>query len=195
MSEISGALLRLEILHDLADMVPEVIDGALGGFSQSSFEFGEEQFDWVEIGRIGWQQPKLCTSCLDRLTDTENLMGRQVIHDDDLAWPEGWCEELLDIGDERHAIHRAVHNTGGSNAVMAETRDERRRLPVAVRDAADQALATVAASTQARHVGRGPGFIDEDQPGRIKTGLAGLPDSPRGLHVRPFLFGGVRRFF
>jgi hypothetical protein len=60
---------------------------------------------------------------------------------------------------------------------------------------ADKALAAGATATHSRHVGRCAGLVDENQPGGIKTGLAFPPGLPGDLHIRSFLFGGVRRFF
>ena len=46
-----------------------------------------------------------------------------------------------------------------------------------------QSLTPRAAATAARHIGRCPGFIDEDQPFRIETGLIGLPSGARRSDV------------
>ena len=60
---------------------------------------------------------------------------------------------------------------------------------------ADQTLAAAASATGADHLGVGPGLVDEHQPRRIKSGLAGLPALARLCHVGPVLFGRVQGFF
>jgi hypothetical protein len=47
----------------------------------------------------------------------------------------------------------------------------------------------------ARHIGFGPGFIDEDEPGGIDRRLTRLPTlTPEG-DVRSILFGRAQAFF
>jgi hypothetical protein len=47
----------------------------------------------------------------------------------------------------------------------------------------------------ARHVGRGPGFVDEDEAGRIKIELALEPLLAPLQDVGMALFAGVRSLF
>jgi len=60
---------------------------------------------------------------------------------------------------------------------------------------ADHAATAVSPPAQPRHVGRGAGFIDEDQPCRIESGLIFPPRRARRGDVRPLLLGGVHDFF
>jgi hypothetical protein len=53
----------------------------------------------------------------------------------------------------------------------------------------------MAAAPPTRHVGGGGGFVDENQPLRIKQRLTGSPVAPRRGHVRPILLGGAHGFF
>jgi len=46
-----------------------------------------------------------------------------------------------------------------------------------------------------RHVGRGPGLVDEHQPARIETFLLFAPGGAGGGDVRPLLLGGAQSFF
>ena len=47
-------------------------------------------------------------------------MGRQIVHDDDIAFVEGWCELLLDIGLEDAPVHRGIDEKGGGKLVAAQ---------------------------------------------------------------------------
>jgi hypothetical protein len=64
-----------------------------------------------------------------------------------------------------------------------------------VRHLARQALTSGAPAAQWRHVGLGPGFVDEDQTGRIDAILIGHPllTSPR--HVGTISLAGNQRLF
>ncbi len=58
-----------------------------------------------------------------------------------------------------------------------------------------QPLTASTPATQRRHVGLGPGLVDEHQPGRGNPALILLPAGPLASHVRPRLLGGHAAFF
>lgn len=64
-----------------------------------------------------------------------------------------------------------------------------------VRDFADQPFAAWRAPAQPRPIGRGAGFVDEDQMLGIKLGLMIGPLGPCGRNVRPVLLSGAQAFF
>ena len=47
-------------------------------------------------------------------------MSWQIIHDDDVAATEGWCEALLDVREEDGAVHRSINHEGSDNPVVAQ---------------------------------------------------------------------------
>lgn len=57
------------------------------------------------------------------------------------------------------------------------------------------ALPSQCPAAQARHVGLGSGFIQEDQFCRIQPGLATFPFSADLRYVRPILFAGAECLF
>lgn len=71
-------------------------------------------------------------------------------------------------------------------------RNERRREPMAMRDARAQALTASTATAQARHAGGETRLIDEDQALRIEVGLRGKPRLTGCGHVGAILLGCVR---
>lgn len=58
-----------------------------------------------------------------------------------------------------------------------------------------QAFPFRAAPPLARHIGRGPGFVDEDEPIRIEIQLTVEPVLAPLQDVGPVLLAGVRRLF
>jgi hypothetical protein len=56
-------------------------------------------------------------------------------------------------------------------------------------------LTSGAAAVGARHVGFGPGLVDEDKPPRIDPRLTRLPPLTPPGDVRTVLFGGAKAFF
>lgn len=113
----------------------------------------------------------------------------------DVAWLQGRDQASLQVDAKDLAIHRLVDDKGSGDSVVAQRRDEGGDLPVTVWNLADQALATAAAATQSRHVGRGAGLIDEDEAGWIKQPLLRFPDLAGHRHVGPILLGRVNAFF
>ena len=66
---------------------------------------------------------------------------------------------------------------------------------MSMRDRGTAALTTFRAATQAGHLGRGSGLIDEHQPAGIEIGLPDEPGLAARRDVRSVLLGGVRGFF
>jgi hypothetical protein len=64
-----------------------------------------------------------------------------------------------------------------------------------MRDAGPAPLAPLCPSAQARHLRRGRGLVDEDEPGRIELALRLEEGAPPGDYVRAVLLGGMRRLF
>ncbi len=90
---------------------------------------------------------------------------------------------------------RPVDDQRARQPAGPQRRHEGRRLPVPVRDRADQPLADRRPPVAPRHVGSGPRLVDEDQPLRIKGRLGGPPLPALRGHVRTDLLGGPRHFF
>lgn len=88
--------------------------------------------------------------------------GCRDVEDDDVAWLEGGNENSFDIDEERLAVDRSIEQPGSIDTVMAQRGQESARIPVTMRDLIDEPLAASRPAMTARHVGLGPGFIDED---------------------------------
>ena len=122
-------------------------------------------------------------------------MAGQVVHDDDVALAQFRDKDALDIGLEGVAVDWTIENERRDHAAGGQAGDESRRFPVAVRDADTQALATAAAAVGARHFGRSPGLVDEDQTFGIEVKLAFEPGLAPLQNVGAVLLGRVRRLF
>lgn len=122
-------------------------------------------------------------------------MHREVVHDDDIPRRQGRHHILLDIRDERLAIHRPVDHQGRGDPIVSQRRDEGRGLPVTMRGFIDQALPFGRSSAQAGHIRGRAGFINENQLRGIQRRLVLPPSLARRFYVRPVLFGGEERFF
>jgi hypothetical protein len=118
-----------------------------------------------------------------------------VVDHDHVAFEQARGQHLLDINEEGFPIHRSIENKGRDKAINAQSGGERGGLPMAKGRLADQSLSFSASTTDADHLGRGSGLINEDQLPGIKPCLAGLEALPGLGDVGPILFGCVQRFF
>ena len=92
-------------------------------------------------------------------------------------------------------MDRPVQDEGRHHASKPQSGDKGRRLPVPVRHTDPQPLAPRGPTVAARHVGGGPGLVDEHEALRLKIELPLEPGSTPLQDIRPVLFGGVRRLF
>jgi len=104
-------------------------------------------------------------------------------------------QKLLDIGPEGLAVDRAVNDAGRCDAIVAQRGQEGHGAPAAVRHLGMQRHAAAMPAVGARHVGLGPGLVDEHQAGRIDAPLIPLPPAPSPRDVRPILLAGEDGFF
>ena len=68
-------------------------------------------------------------------------MAREIVHDDDIARIEGWCELGFDVGLEDDAVHGCIDHPRGNEAVTFEAGNEGLRPPMTKRSFAVQTLA------------------------------------------------------
>lgn len=122
-------------------------------------------------------------------------MGAEVVHQDDVDVFQRWHENLLDLGLECFAVDGAVEHQRRDDAGRAQAGDEGRRFPISMRHAHAQSLAPRASASTARHIGRCPVFVDEDEAFGVKIELAIKPVLSVLQDVRPILFCGVRGLF
>lgn len=132
----------------------EGFDGSWGGFSNVGLELGEGILDGIEIGTVGRQVEKRCPTCFDRLADARDLVGRQIVHDDDVIPAQGRRQHLLAPGPEDLAVLRPVEQHRGDEAGRRQAADEDDGLPVSMRDGSMAALAFRRPAAQAGHLGR-----------------------------------------
>ncbi len=132
---------------------------------------------------------------LDEASDLVPFVAAEIVEDDHIAGYERGREHALDIGAEDDAVHGTVDDERRRDAVLAQRGNEGGCLPVSVGHPADQTHAPLAPAVAARHVGLGPGLIDEDKMSWIKGGLIPAPLFAGCGHVRPVLLAGQHGFF
>lgn len=179
----------------MGDGVADGVAGARGGLAQPVFELGEELLDRIEVGGVLGQEEEPGAGRPDGVTNGLALVGAEIVHEDDVARLERGPEDRLDVLKEALAIDGAVDEPRRGDAVVPQSGQEGHGLPAAVWRLARQALAARGPSAQGRHVGLGPGLVDEDQAREVDTVLVGRPLQAAARYVRPVALAGDQRLF
>jgi hypothetical protein len=192
------AFLRVEEVTDAPDLLPEGVDGSDGSCAEVGFKLGEGHLDRVEVGTIGRQEQDPGTPGRDGVLGGLALMGRQIIHDHDIAFGEGWGELFFDISLEDRAVHRGVDNKGGGEPVAAQAGDKSLGHPMAEWRLCAKPLALWAAAARTSHLGCRSGLVKKDQPMRLKPHARLAHRGPffaRRFDVGTILLGCQESFF
>ena len=159
------------------------------------FQFGEDLFDGVEVGGIGRQEQKPGSASPDGAAHCLALVATEIIEDDDVARLQRWSQNLIDIGPEALAVDWTIENQWGLDTITPQGGEEGHCLPVTVRDLCREPPAPRAPTSDGSHVGLDPGFIDEDETGRINPRLIFFPARAAARHVGAILLGRQHAFF
>ena len=173
----------------------EAIGSSFRGLAQMGLDLTESGFDGIEVGRVFGQKVEACLAPGDHGGDGGAFVAAEVIHHDGVTRPEGGSEALFGVGREHLGIDWSVDHHGREDAAPAHGGNQGGGLPSAVRDLGDEPLAASAATMGPRHVGLGPGLVDEDQLVGRQLRLLCAKRLPGPRDVRTVLLGGVQRFF
>ena len=187
--------MRFEGVQERADACPCGLNGSLGGFSKQELELGEDLLDRIEVGTVWRQEEQPGADGTNGAAYCLASVAAEIVDDDDVSGSERRNEQLFHIGQEAFAVDGPVNDTRGIDPVVAQRRQEGQRSPVPLRSLGQQLASARRPTAQARHVGFGPGLVDEDQTSRIKPPLILLPPGPTPCHVGTILLGGEQSFF
>ena len=195
MSKVVSALVGIEAFQELAQSPLKPFDGPFGGRAEERFEFGEGQFDGIEVRAVGRQIDELRPDVFDGFADPGDLVSGQIVHHDDVPRAQRRRKLLLDVAEKHVAVHRAVDHGGRRETREPQGADEGRRLPMAVRDMIHDALAAKASAVQPRELRMGAEFVEKRQPPDIEMRLPKPPALAAIGDVRTQLLSGMNDFF
>ena len=104
-------------------------------------ELGEAVFDRIEVGTVGRQIAEFGAAGFNSLPDARDLVSGQIVHDDDVAWAQGWRQHLFDPGQEGFSVHRPVEKHRRNEARKREAANKSDGLPMTVRNCGAATLA------------------------------------------------------
>src|SRR5271169_1329983 len=195
MAEKMGAVSGADVVEHPLHIVPQFLDAAVFGAAQQLLELGERQLNRIQIRTVRRQVEHARPSSLNHLCNASALMAGEVVHHHNVTWLESPNQYLLHESLKHIPVDGSIDSGCATHAGVIQRGDERRGFPVSMWNFGDQAFSPRGAASQPRHVGLGPGLINEDQLGRIKSQLAHPPCGTGLRHVRTILLGGVDRLF
>ena len=99
-------------MEELSVASPPIFNGAFFGFAHEGLQFGKDLLDRIEIGELRRQEEELGAGCAYGGADGPAFVAAEVVHDDDVARPEGRHQELAAVGLDAFAVDRTVEDTG-----------------------------------------------------------------------------------
>jgi hypothetical protein len=173
----------------------ECFDSSFGCGAEQRLEFGESQFNGVEIWAVGRQVDQLSAPSFDSFAYASRFVSGQVIHDHDVSGPERRGQLLLDVGPKGCAVHGTVDHRRRNEAPGPQRPDERSRLPVGVRHFSDHSAAASGSTVETRHLGVRARFVEKYQLLRMKMRLPESPEYATLGYIGTILLSSMQDFF
>ncbi len=125
-------------------------------------------------------------------------MGRQIVQDDNGAWPDLWNDHFADVGGEGRTIHCTLDDPWCDQCVWGQARNQCLCSPTAKGCVHGQAVTALGPATQARKVRLRCRFIKEDNTiGQCRNDWKPMFKRIGALLTYPgaAAFGGNQRLF
>lgn len=161
-------------------------------------EFGKRHLDRVQVRAVWREEEEPRPALFEDGFGVLAFVARQVVEDDHVTALERGSQLSFNIGFKDFSVHGTVNDPRSGQAVMPQGGDKGLRSPVTKGRFHLQSLPAARPPPQPCHLGRGPGFVDEDEPFRafLHPGLAvRLPHAPGTNNVSAIGFARQQSFF
>lgn len=192
--EIPTLLRRTQLQRDREEL-DDLIEAARPRRAEESFQFGECEFDRIEVGTVGRQELEARAARFHGCPYVGLFVRREIVEHDHISGLERGREDLFDIRQERRVIDRSIKDRRRVEAVETQRHDEGVRLPVTAGRVIAEARAARAAAIPAQQIGCDAALVEEEILADVAQGLNASPLTACGRDVRPTLFVGVYGFF
>jgi len=142
----------------------QAFEGAGLGRAQRLLGLGPTQLDRVEVGRVGRQVQHTRAAGFDGGDRFDIPMGRQVVHQQDIARVQDRRQDGLDVGGEDQSIHGPREHERGAHARQTDGRHRGVVLPRIAGCGFHHALAGARPAVQPGQAQMRPAFIEKIQP-------------------------------
>ena len=195
MPKIVAAFVRAEALETGTKERPERLTAATACGANEGLELREAELDGIEVRAIGWQVPEGGPGGLDSPPDAGDLVGPEVVGNDDVAWLQSRHQDLFDVSAEALAIDCAVEGPRCGQPRDPHRGEKRAGLPAPAGGVVVDARAARGPAVPPKQMGGAAGFVQQHEVGDVPGRRRRVPRDPRGRDVRPIVFGRADRFF
>lgn len=189
------AFARREEVERDRDQLEHLLVAAGSRSPQKRFQLRKGEFDRIEIGTVRREKPEARPGAFDGGLDLRLFMHREIVEDNDIAWPERRHQRLLDVREKAGIVDRSIEDHWSVDAITAERRDECVHLPMATRRVVTQPHPSRAPAIPTQQVRRDAGLVNEHVAARVVQAQRVLPAPARRGDISAALFVGVYRFF
>ena len=193
--KIVAAFVRAEALETGTEERPARLTAATACGANEGLELREAALDGIEVRAIGWQVPEGGPGGLDGPLDAGDLVGPEVVGNDDVAWLQSRHQDLFDVSAEALAIDGAVEDPRCGQPRDPQRGEKRAGLPAPAGGVVVDARATRCPAVPPKQIGGDAGFVQTHEGGDVPGRRRRMPRDPRGRDVRPIVFGRADRFF
>lgn len=195
MPDVVPALGRREEGQRRSRECSDVVERARSRGPKERFQFREGHLDRIEIRAVGRQESDARAGGFDRGAHLRVFVNREIVEDNDIAWPERRDEDLLHVGAKTGVVDGTIEHGRRGDTGRAQRRDDRVGFPMAAGRVIAQPHAAKTASIPAQQIGRDAAFIQKDVVPSVVERQPLAPAAPLSGDVRSSLLVGMQRFF
>ena len=195
MPKIVAAFVRAEALETGTKERPERLTAATACGANEGRELREAELDGIEVRAIGWHVPEGGHGGLDSQPDAGDLVGPEVVGNDDVAWLQSRHQDLFDVSAEALAIDCAGEDPRCGQPCDPPRGENRAGLPAPAGGVVVDARATRCPAVPPKQIGGAAGFVQKHEVGDVPGRRRRVPRDPRCRDVRPIVFGRADRLF
>src|SRR5215813_4665229 len=92
------------------DQLTDVVKRARPHRTEKRLEFGEGEFDRIEIGTVRREKAQVRAGLLDSSPDLRLFVRGEVVEYDDVAGTQRGHQDLVDIGSKRRVVDRPIEH-------------------------------------------------------------------------------------
>ena len=152
---------RGEEVQRRGDERAHVIEGTRACRAEERLQFGEREFDRIEVGAVRREKTEMRADGFDGRAHLRLFMYGEIVEHYDVAGAQRGDQDLLDIGAEGRIVDRSVEHRWGAQPFEPQRGDDRVRLPMAAGGVIVQPDAARTAAIPSQQVCRHPTFIEK----------------------------------
>ena len=192
MSKPTPNILRRNSKQRLFECLNQIRERASLEATQDRLNFRPRQFNRIEVRRVRRQIDQVCATGLDQSLNPLDLVGRKIVHEQDVTWLESWDDTLLDVAIKYAAVDGSRQDQGGRDACQADHGQGRGLRPRRLRRTVHHPLIGCRAPVQPSQAQIYAGFVEKFESLNFPQRDFFLKPGPLALQARGITLAGVK---